>query len=156
MSPVARPIKAPRPAGGRGLRLAASATPPAFGLLRSLTRTRRSPQPPLDVAQARDDVYTGRMSELEQLRKKRDQVLAMAASHGATNVRVFGSVATGLETEQSDIDLLVSLEAGRNLFDLCRLYDALEELLDRPVDIVVDGGISPLLEDRILREAVPL
>ena len=80
----------------------------------------------------------------------------MAASHGATNVRVFGSVATGLETEQSDIDLLVSLEAGRNLFDLCRLYDALEELLDRPVDIVVDGGISPLLEDRILREAVPL
>ena len=96
------------------------------------------------------------MSELEQLRKKRDQVLAMAASHGATNVRVFGSVATGLETERSDIDLLVSLEAGRNLFDLCRLYDALEELLDRPVDIVVDGGISPLLEDRILREAVPL
>ena len=80
----------------------------------------------------------------------------MAASHGATNVRVFGSVATGLETEQSDVDLLVSLEAGRNLFDLCRLYDALEELLDRPVDIVVDGGISPLLEDRILREAVPL
>ena len=80
----------------------------------------------------------------------------MAASHGATNVRVFGSVATGLETEQSDIDLLVSLEAGRNLFDLCRLYDALEELLDRPVDLVVDGGISPLLEDRILREAVPL
>ena len=80
----------------------------------------------------------------------------MAASHGATNVRVFGSVATGLETERSDIDLLVSLEAGRNLFDLCRLYDALEELLDRPVDIVVDGGISPLLEDRILREAVPL
>ena len=71
-------------------------------------------------------------------------------------MRVFGSVATGLETEQSDIDLLVSLEAGRNLFDLCRLYDALEELLDRPVDIVVDGGISPLLEDRILREAVPL
>ena len=65
-------------------------------------------------------------------------------------------MATGLETERSDIDLLVSLEAGRNLFDLCRLYDALEELLDRPVDIVVDGGISPLLEDRILREAVPL
>jgi len=96
------------------------------------------------------------MSSLEQLRTLREQVLAAAARHGASNVRVFGSVARGEDSDDSDVDFLVSLEEGRNLFDLCRLYDDLEELLRRPVDIVVDGGISPLLEERILSQAVPL
>lgn len=96
------------------------------------------------------------MSRLEELRSIREQVLETAAQHGASNVRVFGSVARGDDGEDSDIDFLVSLEDGRTLFDLCRLYDALEELLQRPVDIVVDGGISPYLEDRILSQAVPL
>lgn len=93
--------------------------------------------------------YTPNMSRLQQLRSIRESVLATAAQHGATNVRVFGSVATGQEHEGSDVDFLVTLEDGRNLFDLCRLYDALEELVQGPVDVVVDGGISPLLEEEI-------
>lgn len=96
------------------------------------------------------------MSRLEQLKSIREDVLETAAKHGATNVRVFGSVATGEEHADSDIDLLVTLESGRNLFDICRLYDALEELVQGPVDIVVDGGISPLLEREILEQALPL
>jgi predicted nucleotidyltransferase len=57
------------------------------------------------------------MTRLEQLRTIRERVLQVAAEHGATNVRVFGSIATGDEREGSDIDFLVSLEEGRNLFD---------------------------------------
>lgn len=96
------------------------------------------------------------MTRLDHLRTIRERVLETAARHGATNVRVFGSVATGAEHEGSDVDFLVSLEPGRNLFDLCRLYDALEEVVQGPVDIVVDDGISPLLEERILAQALPL
>lgn len=83
-------------------------------------------------------------------------MLATAAEHGATNVRVFGSVATGEDRADSDVDFLVTLEKGRSLFDLCRLYDALEAVVQGPVDIVVDGGISPLLEEEILSQALPL
>lgn len=56
----------------------------------------------------------------------------------------------------SDIDLLVTMEKGRSYFDLVGLWQDLEELLGRKVDVVTDGGLSPYLKDRILAEAVPL
>lgn len=63
------------------------------------------------------------------LKEKRDQILAAAAQHGATNVRVFGSVARGEADEKSDIDILVTFEAGRRLLDHAALLVELEELL---------------------------
>lgn len=76
--------------------------------------------------------------------------------HGASNVRVFGSVARGEANQGSDIDILVHMEDGRSYFDLVDLWDALQALLGRSVDIVDDDGLSPYLKDRILAEAVSI
>jgi len=88
--------------------------------------------------------------------EKRAAILSLAAQYGARNVRVFGSAARGDAGPESDFDLLVDLEPGRTLLDHIGLWQDLEELLGRPVDVVVEGGISPYLRDRILAEAEPL
>ncbi len=90
------------------------------------------------------------------LKEKRDEILRVAAKHGARNVRVFGSVARGEADEQSDIDLIVEFEPGRTLLDHAALWLELQELLGCKVDVVSDGGIKPCIRDRVLKEAVPL
>ena len=90
------------------------------------------------------------------LEQHREAILNIAAKHGARNVRVFGSTINGESTERSDIDILVDLAPDRSLLDQVGLKQELEELLGRSVDVVVEGGISPYLEERILSEAVPL
>lgn len=87
---------------------------------------------------------------------KRDDVLRIAASHGARNVRVFGSVARGEADEKSDIDLLVDFEPGRSLLDHAGLWMDLQELLGCKVDVVSERGIKPRIRERVLREALPL
>ena len=79
-----------------------------------------------------------------------------AASHGARNVRVFGSIAKGEAGTTSDVDLLVEMEPGRSLLDLVGLWQDLEDLLGGQVDVLSDHGLSPHLSDRINAEAVPL
>lgn len=90
------------------------------------------------------------------LQSKRDDILRVAAMHGARNVRVFGSVARGEADERSDIDLLVDMEEGRTLFDMGGLLMDLRELLHRDVDIVTEKGLKPRMRERVLREAKPL
>ncbi len=90
------------------------------------------------------------------LANQRDSILRIAEKHGASNVRLFGSMARGTETASSDIDILVNLSADRSLLDQVGLKQDLEELLGRSVDVLVEGGLSPYLEQRILAEAVPL
>jgi len=90
------------------------------------------------------------------LREKREEILRIAARHGARNVRVFGSVARGEADERSDIDLVVEFEPGRSLLDHAALWLELQELLGCKVDVVSDRGIKPRIRDRVLREAVPL
>ena len=88
--------------------------------------------------------------------KNRDRILEIAAQYGARNVRVFGSIARGDAHPDSDIDLLVDLQPGRSLLDHVALWQDLEELLGRKVDVLVDGGISPYLKEQIRAEAKPL
>jgi uncharacterized protein len=90
------------------------------------------------------------------LREKRDEILQLAARHGASNVRVFGSVARSEADEQSDIDFLIDMEPGRSLFDLGGLLMELNHLLDRPVDVVTEKGLRERLREQVLNEAVPL
>lgn len=80
----------------------------------------------------------------------------MAAAHGASNVRVFGSVARGEDTESSDIDLLVEMEPERSLLDLIGLRNDLKDLLGSEVDVCTDNNLYWLLRRKILREARPL
>lgn len=96
------------------------------------------------------------MPVIELLRVRRSDILNVAARHGARDVRVFGSVVRGQEREDSDVDFLVHMDDGRSLFDLTDLADELEALLQRRVDVISDGGLSPFLSGRILSEAVAL
>jgi uncharacterized protein len=84
------------------------------------------------------------MFTLDTLRReKKAEILHLAGIHGCRNVRVFGSVATGSSTTDSDVDFLVELEAGRNLFDLGGLLADLKDLLGQPVDLVEARLHSP-------------
>ncbi|MBI5709384.1 MAG: nucleotidyltransferase family protein [Candidatus Eisenbacteria bacterium] len=92
----------------------------------------------------------------ELVKAKREDILRVAAKHGARNLRVFGSVARGDADEQSDIDLLVEMEPGRSLLDHAALWLELQDLLGCKVDVVSERGIKPRIRDRVLAEAVPL
>ena len=94
---------------------------------------------------------------IEQLiSEKRDEILRIAAEHGARNVRVFGSAARGEAGDGSDVDFLVEMEPGRSLLDLAALRNDLMDLLGRKVDVVTEDSLYWLLRRKILREARPL
>ena len=86
----------------------------------------------------------------------RGPILKAAAENGAGDVRLFGSVARGEDTPESDIDFLVSLEPGRTLLDLSRLEVRLEELLQHPADVVTPESLRESIRATALREAVPV
>jgi uncharacterized protein len=98
---------------------------------------------------------TDRLS-IDDLARVREQILAVAARHGAGNVRVFGSVARGDADAASDIDFLVDFEPGRSLLDLAALLIDLEDLLGHPVDVVTEPGLKARIRQRVLAEAVPV
>ncbi len=92
----------------------------------------------------------------ELLKEKRPEILAVAARWGAKNIRIFGSMARGEASPESDVDVLVDLEPGRSLFDLGGLLMDLQDLLGRKVDVVTEKGLHWYIRDRVLKEAVPL
>jgi predicted nucleotidyltransferase len=96
------------------------------------------------------------MTAAELIRDKRGEILRLAAKRGASNVRVFGSVARGEDDEKSDVDFLVDLEPGRSLLDLGGLLMDLQDLLGRKVDVVTEKGLRQRIRDRVVREAIPL
>jgi len=96
------------------------------------------------------------MNLSQLLQQKRQQVLEIAAGHGARNVRLFGSVARGEATETSDLDLLIELAPEQTLLDVIAIKQDLEELLGCKVDVVTEAAISPYLRDKVLHEAIRL
>ncbi len=93
---------------------------------------------------------------LANLREHRDEILDLAARHGARHVRVFGSVARGSAGPESDVDLLVEIASDRSLLDQIALIQDLSELLDRRVDVISDRGLNPRVQQRVIEEAVAL
>ena len=87
---------------------------------------------------------------------RREEILRLAAQHGARNVRVFGSAARGELTPESDVDFLVDLEPDRSLFDLGGLLVDLQGLLGREVDVATEQGIHEYIRSQVLKEAHPL
>jgi predicted nucleotidyltransferase len=85
--------------------------------------------------------------------KNRQQILDLAARHGARNVRIFGSMARGDAGIDSDADFLVELEEGHDLFDLGELLMDLQDLLSCKVDIVTERALHPNIRTRVIQEA---
>lgn len=96
------------------------------------------------------------MTHQELLKQKHAEILRIAGSYGAHNVRVFGSVARAEAGEQSDIDFLVEMEPGRSLFDLGGMQSELETALGCPVDVVTEKGLKARIRARVLQEAIPV
>ncbi len=96
------------------------------------------------------------MTVNELLNDQREEILRIAAKHGARNVRIFGSAARGEARPDSDIDFLVDMEPGRSLFDLGGLLSDLKKLLGVEVDIVTEKGLRSRIRERVLTEAIPL
>ena len=96
------------------------------------------------------------MEIAELLAAKRQEILAIAARHGARNVRVFGSVARGEARPDSDVDLLVEVGPDRTFFFPGGLIADLEELLGTKVQVVTQDGLHWYIRKRVLQEAGPL
>lgn len=93
---------------------------------------------------------------MDGLRERRSEIESVARAHGASRVRVFGSVARGDATELSDLDLLVDLDEGRSLFDLGALLTDLRDLLGCEVDVATERSLRPRVAERVLADAVDL
>jgi predicted nucleotidyltransferase len=96
------------------------------------------------------------MRPSQVLAAHRADVLALAHARGATNVRVFGSVARGDDNPSSDVDLLVDFPPGTSLLTVIELELALRNLLGIEVDVGPADALSAGMHERVLAEARPL
>jgi predicted nucleotidyltransferase len=88
--------------------------------------------------------------------EQRQKILQIAASHGARDVRIFGSMARGEARPDSDLDLLVKLDPGQSLLDIIALKQDLEDLIGRKVDVLTEAAISPYIREQVLENAISL
>jgi uncharacterized protein len=96
------------------------------------------------------------MAVRDDLRRRRDAVLAIAARHGVSQIRVFGSVARGEERPDSDIDLLIDLDDDRGFADYLEFAEEIENLFGRRVEIVLNRSLSRHFRPYIEAEAQAL
>jgi len=96
------------------------------------------------------------MTIYSQIQELKNEIVKVAALHGVISISIFGSVARNEDNNSSDIDFLVDFEEGRTLFDLIRLKQELELLLDRSVDIVTSNAIHHRIKEQIINEAIQL
>lgn len=93
---------------------------------------------------------------LQQLQQYRSKIIKLAEQYHSTNIRVFGSVAKGENTENSDIDFLIDPKPEQDLFDVIRLRRALQELLNCDVDVVHSTALHHSIKQEVLSSAIPL
>lgn len=93
---------------------------------------------------------------LQDIERQRDRILAIAERHGATNVRVFGSVVRGETRDESDIDFLVEMCMRHSPWFPSGLRLDLQALLGRDVDVVTEPMLDTEIRASVLREAVAL
>lgn len=135
---------------------------PGSGADDNLTRPRDMLPPPCvpgsaNAATLSDmERFVARSPLGERLAERRAAVLAAAQRRHASNVRVFGSVARGVDGPSSDVDLLVDLDPEANPLDLLDLGCDLEDQLGVRVDIGTPASLRPFLRDDVLAEAVAL
>jgi uncharacterized protein len=91
---------------------------------------------------------------MEIIGDKREEIIALAQKHHASNLRVFGSVARHEATSESDLDLMADFDEGASLIDLVGLKQDLEDLLGRKVDVLTERSLRGSLRDEILKDIV--
>ena len=96
------------------------------------------------------------MNRLELIKRRREDILSLARAHGASNVRIFGSVVRDDDDEKSDVDVLVDMEPDRSLLDRAALQVALEDLLRCRVDVVTEAALKERIRERVSKETAPL
>ena len=94
------------------------------------------------------------MTPLEKIKAHRQEILDIAKKYGASNIRIFGSVARGEAGPDSDYDFLIELEPGRSAFEIGGLLMDLQDLLGAKVDIVTDRGLNKHIREKVLKEAI--
>lgn len=102
--------------------------------------------------------YRELMKPSQALALHRERIRAIVAHHGGVNPRVFGSVARGEDTEDSDLYILVDDPEGRrlNLFALGGMNYDISSLIGRPVDVVPSADLPQRMRNETNSEAVPL
>ena len=92
----------------------------------------------------------------QRLEALKPQVLEVARRYGASNLRIYGSIATGQEHPASDLDLLIDLPKGQSLLGLIGLRQELEDLLGCPVELTEAETLHPLIRSQSLEQALAL
>ncbi|MEN6585128.1 MAG: nucleotidyltransferase family protein [Sulfuricella sp.] len=87
------------------------------------------------------------------LRTHRDAIREIALRHRVKNVRVFGSVLHGEDTEDSDLDLLVEPTAATTLMDIAKIQFEVAQLLNITVDVLTPGALPDKFRDQVMNEA---
>ena len=94
---------------------------------------------------------------LDELNAQRDAIAALGRRYGARRIRVFGAVARRQETAGSDIDLLVDLPPGYDMFgQRLPLAQQLEQQLGRRIELIPEHELNQHMREHVLREAVDL
>ena len=93
------------------------------------------------------------MKPSQALAAHRSEIREIVLAHRAVNARVFGSVALGLDTDQSDLDILVDTTADTTLFDLGAIRFKLRKLLGVPVDVLTHGALPDSFRDTVITQA---
>lgn len=96
------------------------------------------------------------MLSKQDIFRQREKILATAKEFGASDIRLFGSVARDSAGDTSDVDFVARFEPGRSLFDQGGLVMALRQLLGVEVDVVSEGALSGRFGEIVRKEAIPL
>jgi len=96
------------------------------------------------------------MTTLDRLRSLRTDILCIAERHGASKVRIFGSVLRGDDGPDSDVDFLIDAKPATTPWFPGGLIADLEDLIGRRVDVVTERAVDPLVKEWVLAEAVAL
>lgn len=96
------------------------------------------------------------MKPSETLRANVAAIRQIASRIGATNIRVFGSVVRGEDSDGSDLDILIDVPRGTTLPDLVGVERELSQTLGVKVDLLTPGDLHPRFRDHVLQEARPI
>ena len=96
------------------------------------------------------------MKPSDALQTHREAIRGIVAAHRACNARVFGSVLRGVDTERSDLDILIDPTPHTTLFDIGAIRHELHLLLGVPVDVLTPGALPEKFRAAVLAEARPL